>query len=335
MTRGKDQRPGPKGPGGPRGGSGRQGRDADGRPSWAKKPGPRRGPTRDGGHNSGWKDPGRPESSRGAAPGAPPAGAPGDEPAEGGPEADPSSRPRGRASGRMLYGINPLTEALAAGRKVHEAWALSSGSAAKSLIGQLRAKGVTVHSEDRHQLSQRCGSVQHQGIVARVDSLPNGSLSGLIKDRGDGPITVLVLDHLQDPQNLGAIYRSADAFGVDLIFIPSTEAASPQLASVAKASAGAVEHVATVVVGDLARPLEELKGHQFVVIGLEMKGASMLPDYERPQRLCLVAGNEGTGITHKVRPFLDGSLAIPMKGKVNSLNVASSVATVLYSLRGT
>lgn len=328
----KERRPG----GG--GGTGRRERPprGDGKPSWARRDRPEAGPGRGGRRGGGAGASNRPGSQRDDhhAPGRRPDrdGSPGSEEAPGEDGIPPRQT---RADGRLLYGINPITEALAAGRKVHEAWALSSGSAAKSLIGQLRARGVPVHAEDRHQLSQRCGSVQHQGLVARVGSLPNGSLSGLVKDRPEADLTVLVLDHLQDPQNLGAIYRSADAFGVDLIFIPATEAASPQLASVAKASAGAVEHVRTIVVRDLAKAVSELKGHGFRLVGLASPDTGVAATADlgaalTAGRLAIALGAEGAGLSKTVRSMCDELVSIGTTGKVGSLNAGTACGVVLH-----
>ncbi|MBI4860949.1 MAG: RNA methyltransferase [Candidatus Riflebacteria bacterium] len=233
---------------------------------------------------------------------------------------------------RTLYGVNPVKEAIAAGRHIEAAWILEGqcGRELRQLAERLERAGVAVTSASRDSLARRSETLKHQGIVARVEALPNGSLTGLIKDRPEDRLTVLVADHIQDPQNLGAIYRAADAFGVHLVFLPAHDACSHQLGSVAKASAGAVEHVSTVVVSSLKVPIAELKGHGFTVLGLEAGSGAWSAGAFEGGRLALVVGSEGGGLTEPVRALCDRLVAIPSAGKVGSLNAAVACGVALY-----
>jgi 23S rRNA (guanosine2251-2'-O)-methyltransferase len=244
----------------------------------------------------------------------------------------------GRPTHRLLYGVNPVTEALNAGRAVVEAYLLPGkhGPELSLVESKLKAKGVKIQHADRHQLAQMVDSRNHQGVVARVEALPNGSLTGLVKDRPEEPLTVLILDHLQDPQNLGSIYRCADAFGVNLLFIPAHESVSHQLASVAKASSGAVEHVPTVVVRDLSKAIAELKQQGFTLVGLASPDATdkvpsaMLSGAVTGRRVAIALGAEGAGLSRAVRALCDAFATIPTTGKVGSLNAGTACGIALH-----
>jgi 23S rRNA (guanosine2251-2'-O)-methyltransferase len=244
-----------------------------------------------------------------------------------------------RPAHRVVYGINPVSEALRAGRAIEEATVLASsrGPDLKRLIDELKAKKIRLFEADRHHLAQLADSRNHQGVVAKVEALPNGSLTGLVGDRPDAALTVLLVDHLQDPQNLGAVYRSAESFGVHLIFLPAHESVSHQLGSVAKASAGAVEHVPTVVVRDLAKPVSELKKHGFRLIGLsspDSRGGEVsgrpLDEVLAGERLAIVLGAEGAGLSKTLRALCDEHATIPTTGKLGSLNAGTACGIALY-----
>ena len=244
----------------------------------------------------------------------------------------------GRPTHRTIYGINPVTEALAAGRAITEAVVLPGkhGPELALVVQKLKAKGVRLVDGDRHRIATLADSRNHQGVVAQVEALPNGSLTGLVKDKPTGRITVLLIDHLQDPQNLGSIYRSADAFAVDLLFLPAHESVSHQLGSVAKASAGAVEHVPTVVVRDLAKAVSELKGHGFRLVGLASPDTGVPATADMgaalaSERLAIALGAEGAGLSKAVRSMCDELVSIRTAGKVGSLNAGTACGLVLHA----
>lgn len=241
---------------------------------------------------------------------------------------------RGRPVQRILYGLHPVLEAMNAGRRILEVL-IDRGARhpeLKRIASALEEQGVPCHRIARTRLRQMCGSSHHQGIAAKVEALRNASLSGLLKDRGEQGLTVLLLDGVQDPQNLGSIYRGAEAAGVDLLFLPSRGAASHQLGSVSRASAGAVEHVPSVVVGNLKSPIAELRGAGFLVLALEQEAEESLWDADLPERVALVVGGEGKGISPRTKNACDRVLAIPMQGKVASLNVAQAAVVALFEV---
>lgn len=193
-----------------------------------------------------------------------------------------------------------------------------------------RQRKTPLEEIDRNALAELCQTPKHQGIAAEVEPLKNGSLTGLVKDHPDAPLTVLITDHIQDPQNLGAIYRAADAFGVQLVFVPAHDCCSHQLASVSKASSGAVEHVPSVVVAELRTAIAELKGHGFKLVGLEAEGSCPLEDAVTPRRLAIVVGSEGLGIAKSLAGLCDRQASIRTGGQVSSLNAAMACGIALY-----
>lgn len=246
----------------------------------------------------------------------------------------PHPKPDARSVARVLHGIHPVMEALRVRGRVRAVWVErdSRNPQLKRLTGQARAAGVRVETCDWQRLQKLSQSTQHQGVVAEAVPLSNGSLSGLLKDRPDDDLTVLMIDRVQDPQNLGNIYRSAEAAGVALIFLPAKATASHQLGSVAKASAGAVEHVPTVVVSALRQPAQELRAAGFRILGLDMEASTGLWETDFGRRTALLVGAEGGGLGAAARGLCDGFVGIPMHGKVDSLNVTNAVAVVLYEV---
>jgi 23S rRNA (guanosine2251-2'-O)-methyltransferase len=185
-------------------------------------------------------------------------------------------------------------------------------------------------------LSERAGTDRHQGAVAETVPFRYTPLSDLLRAAGDHePPLLLVLDGVQDPQNLGAILRSADGAGAHGVLLPERRAAGIT-AAVARASAGAADHVPVARVVNLPRALDELKGAGVWVYGLDaVDAAGSVPfdqaDYARP--LALVAGAEGKGLSRLVRERCDLLLRIPLQGRVASLNVSVAASLALFAAR--
>lgn len=229
---------------------------------------------------------------------------------------------------RVLYGINPVREAFRAGREVAELFVLDGQKKLLKLVEhQGRAGGITYLQ--KHELHKLCGSTQHQGVVARVEPLKNTSLKGLVKDHGQD-LLVLMADGVQDPHNLGALLRVADGAGVDLVVVAAKGSASVQLGSVAKASAGASEHQAVLTVRDLATCLDELREHGFQVVALEAGAGKALRETELRFPLCLLVGGEDSGVKARYRDQATDEAHIPLRGKVNSLNVSVAGAVAVF-----
>ena len=237
---------------------------------------------------------------------------------------------------RCLYGVNPVLEALLSSTVVHEVFVQKGKKRVKKRLERVlasRESSAEIKECSAQELQRICRSAEHQGIAARAEPLKNGSLSALAKERKR--LFVMLIDGVEDPRNLGAIYRVADAVGVNLVFLPSRGSASHQLPSVAKASAGAVEHVPTVRTSKLKKAVGELRELDFRVYALEGKKEGRSPgDVESSERLALIVGSEGRGVSTTLAEMADAYISIPMYGKVNSLNVASATAIAVYSLIG-
>jgi 23S rRNA (guanosine2251-2'-O)-methyltransferase len=237
-------------------------------------------------------------------------------------------RPAGRDEpdpATTLYGRNPVREALRARRRrVHRVWA-TAGAAREPWLAQA---GVAIELAEPDELARRAGSDGHQGILARVDPYPYAD-AGVLLDR---PAPLLVaLDEVQDPQNLGAIVRTAECAGADGVVIPERRAAQVT-AAVAKASAGAVEHLPIARVRNLADFLADAKAAGGWVYGAAAAGATPYDEPDWAGSVVLVLGGEGKGLRPRVAAACDALVALPMRGKVGSLNVNAAAAALLYGI---
>jgi 23S rRNA (guanosine2251-2'-O)-methyltransferase len=228
----------------------------------------------------------------------------------------------------LIYGINPVAEALHAGRVRQIQVADYTGDRLMRLLDEAAARGVPIRRVTRDVLERVARGRPHQGIVADVTGPPGVTLTDLATDSGSPPL-IVVLDEVEDPQNLGAIMRSVDASGASGI-VRQTRRAAPLTAAAAKASAGAVHHVRVAEVVNVARAIEELKTTGVWVVGLD--AGSERPYYELDLTLptALVVGAEGHGLRRLVRERCDLVAAIPMAGHVSSLNVSAAAAIVLF-----
>ncbi len=196
-----------------------------------------------------------------------------------------------------------------------------------------RQKRVPVKRLSRNDFDQIAGDIPgNQGVAAYVSPFQYCSLSRLINiaRESSGEPFLIMLDHLEDPQNLGAVMRTADAAGVDGLIIPDRRAAGVT-AAVRKVAAGAAERMPVALAGNLNRAAEMLKKEGFWLYGAEADGreAYYRADYRRP--LVLVIGSEGKGLSRLLRQNCDLTLSIPMPGKTGSLNVAASTAVLTYA----
>jgi 23S rRNA (guanosine2251-2'-O)-methyltransferase len=230
-----------------------------------------------------------------------------------------------RASGGdVLYGRNPVHEALRAGRRrVHEVWA-TAAAAREPWLQDVRHRVV-----DADALTERAGTDAHQGVCARVDPYPYADAAALLV--ADAPL-VVALDEVQDVQNLGAIVRTAETAGAAGVVIPERRSAEVTPAA-AKASAGAVEHLPVARVRNLADWLSEAKEAGFWVYGAAA-GEGAVP-YTRPDYaggVVLVLGAEGKGLRPRVAAACDELVALPLLGRMESLNVSAAAAALLYGI---
>jgi len=200
-------------------------------------------------------------------------------------------------------------------------------------IGELAAlHSVPVDLISADELDALSGDDRHQGVAAEVQPFQYASLPDLMAARRAGEPFFLALDGVEDPHNFGAILRSADAAGVDGVVVAERRAA-PVTPTVARAAAGAVDHVPVAQVVNLSRALAQMKEQGFWVYGLEMDGAVAFDeaDYMRP--VVIVAGAEGKGLGRLVRESCDVLLRIPLYGHVESLNVSVATSLALFAAR--
>jgi 23S rRNA (guanosine2251-2'-O)-methyltransferase len=233
--------------------------------------------------------------------------------------------------GELLYGRHAVAEALRGRRTAYRLY-LAEGvrldDRVRALLGMAESANVAIEQVPRLLLDDATRGANHQGIALDAAEYPYVSVADIAG--GDDP--VVVLDHLQDPQNLGTLLRAAEAAGVAGLVIPQDRAVAVTPA-VVNASAGAVEHLAVARVPNLARALDELKDAGRWIVGLDAgAGATDLFTTELPTPLVLVIGAEGGGIGPNVLRRCELRVALPMRGRVASLNAASAGAIALFEI---
>lgn len=238
----------------------------------------------------------------------------------------------------ILYGRQPVREVLrAAGRHLYRLILADSsrGPVVDEITALARQAGVSIQRTDRRGLDALCGEANHQGVALEASGYPYVALPDLLAvehERTEAPF-LLLLDHLQDPQNVGSLLRTAEAAGAHGAVIPRRRAASVTPA-VVRASAGASEHLAVAQVTNLARTLAELKEAGLWIAGLEGSSeAQRLYEADLTGPLGLVVGSEGQGMARLIRERCDFLLRLPMRGQIESLNAAIAGAIALYEVR--
>jgi 23S rRNA (guanosine2251-2'-O)-methyltransferase len=234
----------------------------------------------------------------------------------------------------VIYGIHAVEEALKSRPKsiAHVAVARErSDIKLQRIIDACRAAGIPLRFEPRQQLERLSRAGAHQGVVATVTAKPYSELEDLIEKRRGKFAFIVVLDGIEDPHNLGAIIRTADAAGADGIVIPERRAAGVT-ATVAKASAGASEHLPIARVTNISRSIEELKSKNIWTVGLDERGTQRYDQLDYKMDCALVLGAEGHGLHDLVRRKCDFLVGIPMLGSVPSLNVSVAAGVVMYEL---
>jgi 23S rRNA (guanosine2251-2'-O)-methyltransferase len=234
----------------------------------------------------------------------------------------------------LLSGIHPVAEALAAGRRIFCEVFVAAGSASKrlSIIASVAtSKNIPVRRVTTTQLNRIVGDIAHQGTAARVAPYPLVDLTTLLaQESASEPSRFLVLlDTIVDPQNLGAIIRTALGVGVEGVVIPRDRAAGPTPA-VSRASAGALEHVRLVQVTNLSATIRTLRGHGWWVYGMDRNAELSVFEVDLTGPLAMVIGGEEKGIRPLVKQSCDLLLSIPQRGPVASLNASVATAVALY-----
>jgi 23S rRNA (guanosine2251-2'-O)-methyltransferase len=232
---------------------------------------------------------------------------------------------------QTLYGIHPVEEALKAGKRRFDHVLVARerrDERLEAIVALARDLKIRVRAEPRETLTDIARTPAHQGVVAIVRAQQFLTIEDILEPTGS-PRLVLALDGVEDPQNLGALLRSADGAGVDSVVMTERRAA-PLSAVAAKAAAGAQEHLRIARVVNLVRSLEELKRNNLWIIGLDERGSMDYDQFDFTGDCVLVMGREGDGLHDLVRRTCDHLLRIPMAGGVSSLNVSAAGAVVLF-----
>lgn len=234
----------------------------------------------------------------------------------------------------LIIGRNAVAEALKSGREIDcllVAKGERSGSIGK-IIGQCRDRGVVVKEVDFRKLDSLCGGENHQGVAARAAVHEYSDIASILaaaEEKGEKPF-VVICDSLEDPHNLGAIIRTADACGAHGIIIPKRHGVALTYA-VGKVSAGAVEYVPVARVSNLAAAVDELKEKGLWVYGADMQGTDVgKTDFSGA--VALVVGSEGKGISRLIKEKCDFLVSLPMKGKINSLNASVAAGILMFEV---
>ena len=223
----------------------------------------------------------------------------------------------------QIYGKNVAKEKLMTGEKIKKIY-LNKKFNDKEILSLIERKKINTIYLDQKELDKKCKGL-HQGIILEVEDIKTYPLEDIQKIEKEYPL-VVILDHLEDPHNFGAIIRSCEAFGVDSIIIPKDRAV--QITStVVKTSVGTIDKVKIIAVTNINSAIKTLKDYGYWIVGTDMEGTEYT-DIDYKTKIALVIGNEGKGMSHLVGENCDYIAKIPMKGTVNSLN--ASVACGIF-----
>lgn len=232
----------------------------------------------------------------------------------------------------IIAGRNAVMEALRSQRSINKILLQdgAKGGSISEIIAVAKERSLAIEFVKAEKLDKMVPGMRHQGIVAMVAPIAFQSLEDVFTKAAakNEPPFILLLDELRDPQNVGAIIRTADAAGVHGILLPKRRSC-PLNAAVAKISAGAVEYVPVVQIGNIAQTIEELQERGCWVVGADMDGATYYQSNLKGA-LVLVIGAEGKGLGRLVKQKCDAIVSIPMVGGVSSLNASNAAAILMY-----
>ncbi len=238
------------------------------------------------------------------------------------------------SNNNIICGRNPVLEALRSGREIDRLFVAhgTGGGSVTAIIAKCRAKGILIKEISPQKLDYYCGGANHQGVAVMFASQEYATVDdmfALAETRGDKPF-LIICDEIEDPHNLGAIIRTAEATGVHGVIIPERRSASLN-ATVAKAACGALEYVPVARVTNIANTIDALKERGVWVFGADMDGDDYTKtDFDTP--CALVIGNEGKGIGALTAKKCDAILSLPMLGKINSLNASVAAGILMYEV---
>ena len=230
----------------------------------------------------------------------------------------------------MIAGVHPVREALRAGRAFDRVLIArgAGGPRLQEIIDLARERSVTLRFEPREALDRASNGATHQGVVGFGAAHRYAELDQVLPDAK----LLVVLDGVEDPHNLGAIIRTGHAVGASAVIVPDRRAAG-LTETVAKAAAGALEHLPVVRVGNVNQTLDDLKKRGFWIYGLDERGGQVYNEIDYLQPTVFVLGGEGHGLHELVKKHCDALVRIPMAGAIASLNVSVATGVVLFEWR--
>lgn len=240
----------------------------------------------------------------------------------------------GQPAGNIICGRNPVLEAVRSGREIDRLLVAHgvSGGSVTAIIAKCRAKGILIKEISPQKLDYYCGGSNHQGVAVMFASQEYSTPEEILEvaaSRNEKPF-IIVCDEIEDPHNLGAIIRTAEACGVHGIIIPKRRSASLN-ATVAKSASGALEYMKVARVTNIPNTIDFLKKQGVWVFGADMDGEDYtLTDFDIPT--ALVIGNEGNGIGTLTAKKCDKIISLPMCGKINSLNASVAAGVLMYEV---
>lgn len=229
----------------------------------------------------------------------------------------------------LIYGKNTATEAFKSGKQIDKIY-LSSDLTDQRIIQLAKNTKAEIVFMPRSKMDENFHG-NHQGVVVKVIDYEYCNLRDVLEKYKNEDAVLAILDGLEDPHNLGAILRTADATGVNGIIIPKHRSVSLN-ATVAKVSTGAIEYANVVQVTNLVTTIKELKKNGYWIIGLELDGSVDYRKQDYSGKIAVVIGSEGKGISRLVKEECDFCVNIPMYGHVNSLNASVSAAILFYEI---
>jgi 23S rRNA (guanosine2251-2'-O)-methyltransferase len=233
-----------------------------------------------------------------------------------------------------IWGRNPITETLQAGRQVQRIWlaeGVRESPGVNVIVQEARRRQIPLEVVPRNRLDQLSHGAVHQGCIAQVAERNYVSVDDILShaEKRNEPPFLLLLDAIQDVNNLGSLLRTGEAAGVHGVVIPQHRAAEVN-ATVVKTSAGATEHLLIAQETNLTRTIDALKERNIWVVGLAGEGTTLYTQANLTGPLAIVVGNEGKGMSRLVREHCDLLIKLPMYGHVNSLNAAVAGSIALY-----
>jgi 23S rRNA (guanosine2251-2'-O)-methyltransferase len=234
----------------------------------------------------------------------------------------------------LIYGINAVAEALKARGRSFEWVGVAKERhdlRLQRVIDECRKNGIAVRFMGRAELDRMAGNNAHQGVLAVTSGKQYNELDDLLAEKRGKYSLLVLLDGIEDPHNVGAILRTADAAGADGVVIPERRAVGVT-PTVTKASAGASEHLPIAKVTNIARTVDELKEKNIWIVGLDERGSKEYDGIDYKMDCGIVLGAEGKGVHDLVKKKCDFLVSIPMLGKMSSLNVSVAAGVMLYEI---